>query len=86
MRRMNITQVPHPGYSPDLSPPDYWIFAKLKSLISGQRYQTVQDLQVAIDNAITQIPQEEFRHAMEHYPVRLRKCIAANGAYFEQNK
>lgn len=84
LRRFNISQIPYPGYSPDLSPPDYWIFARLKALISGQRYHTLDDLKVAIDNAIQRIPQQEFAQAMAHYPERLCICIAAQGSYFER--
>lgn len=30
LRARNITVVSHPGYSPDLNPPDYWLFSHLK--------------------------------------------------------
>ena len=82
----HMETVPHPGYSPDLSPPDYWIFAKLKSLISGVHLHTLQDLQTAIDNAIKRIKPEEFRSVMDRYLDRLRKCIANQGNYFERIK
>ncbi|XP_054729345.1 histone-lysine N-methyltransferase SETMAR-like [Anastrepha obliqua] len=30
--------LPHPPYSPDLSPSDYWLFADLKKMLRGKRF------------------------------------------------
>ena len=75
----------HPGYSPDLSPCDYWLFAKLKKMTGGHHYANIQQLMTAVDAALNAIPQAEWAAAMARYPVRLRKCIAANGTYFERD-
>ncbi len=78
----NIQILPHPGYSPDLNPMDYWFFDKLKAAVRGVRYQRVEDLHSAIDAAIKLIPPEEFNRAMDKLPERLRKCVEHNGSYF----
>ena len=86
LRNNTVTVVPHPGYSPNLSPPDYWIFQKLKKTISKVHHQNLDELRCAIDNAIAQIPPQDFHAAMDRYPVRLRKCITNRGEYFEHKK
>ncbi len=83
LRQHGVEQVPHPGYSPDISPCDYFLFDKLKKMISGTRYQTKEDLTTAVDVAMDQIPQEMWAHAMDNYPIRLCKVIASGGSYFE---
>ena len=35
-----MTVVPHPPYSPDLAPSDFFLFSKLKIKIKGRRFQT----------------------------------------------
>ncbi len=35
LQQHHIQCVPHPGYSPDLSPADYWFFARVKSVLKG---------------------------------------------------
>ena len=85
LQRHGIQQVPHPAYSPDLSPCDYWIFAKLKKMVSGHRYQNVHDMMTAVDAAIGQVTRNEWADAMARYAPRLRKCIAAQGRYFERS-
>ncbi len=86
LEEKNIDLVPHPGYSLDLSPLDYWIFSKLKRMMASVRHRNLEDLRAAIDSAIKEIPQEDFRAAMDRYPVWLRKCIQNRGNYFEHKK
>ena len=40
-----ITQVTQPRYSRDLVPCDFWLFSKLKSLLKGKRFKTVNEIQ-----------------------------------------
>jgi len=41
--------VPHPPYSPDLAPADFFLFPKLKTTLKGCRFQTTEEIQ---ENAI----------------------------------
>jgi len=36
----NMTVVPHPPYSPDIAPSDFFLFSKLKMKLKGRRFQT----------------------------------------------
>jgi hypothetical protein len=37
----NVTALYHPSYSPDLSPPDYFLFSKLKMKVKGLHFVDV---------------------------------------------
>ena len=39
---MGIKTVPHPLYSPDLAPSDFWLFPKLKEKLKGCRYEEIK--------------------------------------------
>ena len=41
----NMTVVPHPPYSPDLAPREFFLFPKLKMKLKGRRFQTVEEIQ-----------------------------------------
>ena len=41
--------VPHPPYSPDLAPAEFFPFPKLKTNLKGRRFQTIEEIQ---ENAI----------------------------------
>ncbi len=85
LRDNRIETVPHPGYSPDLSPCDFWVFAELKKMVSGNRYHSVQEMMASVDAAIQTIPGHKWAAAMDRYPERLCKCIQSGGSYFERN-
>ena len=85
LNQQGVEQIPHPGYSPDLNPCDFWFFRRVKQQIQGHRFRNIRDLTAAVDIAIGSIPRHEFRAAMDRYPERLRRCIAAQGKYFERS-
>ncbi len=78
-----ILQIPHPPYSLDLNPPDFWLFAWLKKQVCGELFPDVQQLENTLDNEIGQIPARDWASAMDRYVPRLRCCIQAGGDYFE---
>jgi hypothetical protein len=45
----NIPIVPHPPYSPDLAPSDFWLFPTLKMGLRGRRFATVEDIKENAD-------------------------------------
>jgi transposase len=40
----NIPTLPHPPYSPDLVPCDFYLFPKLKSKLKGHHFGTVENI------------------------------------------
>jgi len=36
--------VPHPPYSPDLVPADFFLFPKLKTTLKGRHFQTIEEI------------------------------------------
>ena len=80
---MGIKTVPHPPYSPDLAPCDFWLFPKLKENLRGSRYETIEGMKEAVTRVIDTLTQEDFQGAFQKLLERYNKCIAAGGDYFE---
>ena len=78
LTKMGIKTVPHPPYSPDLAPCDFWLFPKLR----GCCYETVEKTKEAVTKVINTPTQEDFHGAFQKLLERY-KCIAAGGDYFE---
>ncbi len=79
-----IRRVPHPPYSPDLSPNDFWFYPRLKRNLKGVYFRNLDELETAVDREIGQIPAEEYRKCMlETWPMRWARCVFHNGGYFE---
>ena len=52
---MSIKTVPHPPYSPELAPCDFWLFPKLR----GGRYETTEEMKKAVKKVIDTLTQED---------------------------
>ena len=78
---MGIKTVPHPLYSPDFSPCDFWLLPKLR----GCRYETIKEMEEAVMKVIDMLTQEDFYGAFQKFLERYNKCIAAGGDYFKGN-
>ena len=76
---MGIKTVPHPSYSPDLAPRDFWLFPKLRRC----HYETIEEIKEAVTKVIDTLTQEDFHGAFQKLLERYYKCIAAGGDYFE---
>ena len=72
----------HPPYLPDLSPCDFFLFPKLKKMLSGNKY-TSRSFGSAIYECLQQIPKEDYLSAFPNWIKRLRKCVSVKGEYFE---
>ena len=71
-----------PPYSPDLSPPDYFLCLKLKIKLKRLYFADVAEIQEAVTDELKKVQKEEFSAAFQKPYDRTKACIYANGAYF----
>ena len=79
---MGIKTVPHPPYSRDLAPCDFWLFPKLR----GCRYETIEGMKAVVTKVIDTFTEEDYHGAFQKLLERYNKCIAAGGDYFEGDR
>ena len=77
---MGIKTVPHPPYSPDLVPCDFWLFPKLR----GCRHETIEEMKKAVTKVIDTLTQEDYHGAIQRL-LEWYKCISAGGDYIERD-
>jgi len=49
-----------PSITPDLSPPDYFLFPKLKMKFKGLHFAYVAEIQEAVTDELKKVQKEEF--------------------------
>ena len=76
---MGIKTVPHPPYSRDIAPYDFWLFPKLR----GCRYETIEEMIEVVTKVIDTLTQKDFHGTFQKFLERYNKCIATGGDYFE---
>ena len=78
LKQKNVVQLPHPLYSPDLSPCNFFLFLLLKRTRSGRRYDSRSALGSAIHQCFQGLPkipssvplQNGFRNLKSVFPLR----------------
>ncbi|KAL4090659.1 hypothetical protein QTP88_025453 [Uroleucon formosanum] len=73
-----IPVVPHPPYSPDLAPCDFFLFPKLKFALKGQRFQDVEEIKANTAAELKVLTSEQFQRTFEKWQDRWNHCILAN--------
>ena len=81
LRSEGLTVIPHPAYSPDLAPCDFWLFDFIKDNLAD--YNDSQSLHDAIVNFMYSINNEEYKKTFEKWIERMQLCIDHDGHYFE---
>ena len=75
---MGIKTVPHPPYSPDLAPCDFWLLPNPRDCC----YETIKEMKEAVTKVIDTLTQQDFHGAFQKL-LEWYKCIVAGGDYFE---
>ena len=73
----------HPPYSPDLSPCDFFLFPRLKKMLSGNKNMSKSSLGSPIYQCLQQIPKEDYLSAFRNWVKWLQKCLSVKGEYVE---
>jgi hypothetical protein len=63
-----MKSAPHPPYSPDLAPSDFYLFGYVKRCLAGLSFEDADQLLATVEGVL-------------EWMDRLRKCIATNGEY-----
>ena len=79
----NMTVVPHPPYSPDLAPSDFFLFPKLKMKLNGLRFQTLEEIHTESQAVLNTLRENDFQECFKNWQYRWDRCQASEGDYFE---
>jgi hypothetical protein len=73
---------PHPPYSPDLAPSDFFLLDYVKKCLKGTALPSYEELLDAIGEVVTGIESETFTAVFEHWMERLECMSKNNGDYY----
>ncbi|GFX50108.1 uncharacterized protein TNCV_772701 [Trichonephila clavipes] len=57
----NVATLHHPPYSPNLAPPDFFLFPRIKSTLKGKHHGSVEAVQQAVTSELNSIPVQAFQ-------------------------
>jgi hypothetical protein len=76
-----MEQAPHPPYSPDRAPSDFYLFGYLQDRPQGQHFEDGNQLFDAIMALTGIIEKVTLQRVFLEWMERLRRCIDTNGEY-----
>ena len=78
--------IPHPAYSPDLAPSDFFLFPNLKKDIRGLHFRSDEEVVTAVEECVNGKDPDFFSSglmALEHH---WSKCITLEGNNIEKEE
>ena len=68
----------------DLTPPDFYLWGKLKGAVYANNPHTIEQLKDNIRETIHNIPREELERVFANMRRRVELCLGVNGGHFQQ--
>ena len=71
--------LPHPPYSPDVSPPAFDLFPKLKKSLRSKRFRSIEEVPNEVTRVIRRINKKGVLTGIQDLPKRWTAVIKHNG-------
>jgi len=81
IRRLKMSQLPHPPYSPDLAPSDFYLFGEIKRRLAGKNIMNPDQLLDAIQAVTKDISKETLEKVYSEWIERLVAVSESHGDY-----
>jgi len=75
--------LPYPSYSPDMSPPAFNLFPKLKKPLRGKSFRSIEEVSNEETRVIRRIKNKGVLTGIQDLPRRWTAVIKHNGEYIE---
>ena len=86
VERNGYELIPHPAYSPDLAPSDFFLFPNLKKDIRGLHFRSDKEVVTAVEEWVNGKDPDFFSSGLMALEHRWSKCITLEGNYIEKEE
>jgi hypothetical protein len=73
--------IPHPKYTPDLAPCDFFLFPNIKLKLKGRRLDAIEEFQAESQTVLDTLTEKDFQEAFQKWR-RWDRCLHAGGNCF----
>jgi hypothetical protein len=84
MSTSTLERLPHPPYSPDISPCDFFLFGYLKHMLQDKVFENASELAACLMSLMAKIPPSTYLKVFNHWLERLDFVIESGGKYFNK--
>ena len=86
VERNGYELIPHPAYSPDLAPSDFFLLPNLKKDIRGLHFRSDEEIVMAVEEWVNGKGPDFFSSGLMALEHRWSKCITLEGHYIEKDE
>ncbi|KOC67847.1 Histone-lysine N-methyltransferase SETMAR [Habropoda laboriosa] len=83
LNELGYETLPHPPYSPDLSPTDYHLFNYLENFLREKNFKTQAAAVNAFEEFVDSRTPEFYNTGIKKLVLRWQKCIESSGSCFD---
>ncbi|GFV58123.1 histone-lysine N-methyltransferase SETMAR [Trichonephila clavipes] len=84
LAKKGVVEIEHPPFSPDLNPPDFFLFPRLKLPLKGKKFDDIPDIQRNFTRRLSSTPKEDFFQTFQDMNSRSQRCIVMGGDFLEE--
>jgi [histone H3]-lysine36 N-dimethyltransferase SETMAR len=77
--------LPHPAYSPDLAPSDFYLFRSMAHFLRGRHFYKISEVEDGVRDFLASKPPEWYKIGIQKLGERWTKTVAIDGLYFEKD-
>jgi histone-lysine N-methyltransferase SETMAR len=81
MEELHLKRTPHPLFSPDIAPSDFFLFAWLKGELSSRSVGDISELFKLVDEILSTLTTDTIAWIFANWIERLEQVISTNGDY-----
>ena len=83
--KLGFKRTPHPPYSPDIAPSDFFLFGYVKEKLKGQVFRTREKLKEKIEEILEDIPRDLKIKVFKEWITRCEWIIEHSGEYYHKD-
>ena len=84
LHEMHFILLPHPPYSPDLAPSDYWLLADFKRMLQGKRFGSNEEVILKTEVYFEAKDKLFYKKGIELLEKHCNQCITLEGDYVDE--
>lgn len=84
LHELRYELLPHPPYSPDLAPCDFFLFHNMKKWLAGKKFCSNEEVIADIEAYFGEFDKSYFLEGLKKWEERWEKCISLKGDYVEK--
>ena len=81
----NITVLEHPPYSPYLTPCNFCLFPKIKSVLKVTHFVVVENVKAKVAETLDSLTEHDLWTCFEQWQHCMQPCVNSEGNYFEDD-